>query len=84
MADEKHIASELTQLPSGTPVVVTMDDDSKWHTRTRSEPWQLGHGSWVVALEGEYRSPHGGFDYQAGGYDLGRVRKAERGNEAAR
>lgn len=52
-----------TQLPSGTSVIVIRDDGAEWHTKTRSEPWQLGHGQWVVALEGK-----------AGGYDLSRVR----------
>lgn len=56
----------LTQLPVGTAVIVRLDDGGLWHTRTRSLPWQLGHGQWVVALEGK-----------AGGYDLTRVRPEE-------
>lgn len=51
-----------TSLPVGSAVIVHMDDGSKWHTKTRSLPWQLGHGQWVVMLEGK-----------AGGYSLDRV-----------
>lgn len=42
------------QFPVGTPVLAwtgTRDDAPRW-TKTRSEPWQLGHGDWVVAVEG--------------------------------
>ena len=52
----------LRELPSGTSVVVTLDDGVRWYTETRSEPWQLGSGDWVVSLVGK-----------SGGYDLGRV-----------
>lgn len=41
-------------LPLGTPVLAwagTRDDAPRW-TKTRSEPWQLGHGAWVVQVEG--------------------------------
>ena len=36
----------------GTDVTVTRDDGSLWLTRTRTDPWQLGDGTWVVGLEG--------------------------------
>jgi hypothetical protein len=49
-------------MPARTPVVVTMDDGTKWHTFTRSEPWQLAGGTWVVSLVGK-----------TGGYLLDRV-----------
>ena len=49
----------------GTEVNVLLDDGTIWRTHTRSEPWQLGHGQWVVALEG-----------RAGGYALDRVTEA--------
>lgn len=49
--------------PSGTPVTVTLDDGSKWQTRTRSEAWALGSGAPVVLLEGK-----------TGGYSLERCR----------
>jgi hypothetical protein len=55
-----------TTIPSGTAVTVTRDDGSPWLTRTRTEPWQLGDGTWVVALEG-----------RAGGFRLDRVRRRE-------
>jgi len=38
------------------------DDGHMIPTKTRSLPWQLGHGRWVVAVEGI-----------AGGYDLLRI-----------
>jgi hypothetical protein len=52
-----------TKLPEGTAVSVLLDNGETWHTKTRSMPWQLGHGQWVVALEGK-----------AGGYALDRVK----------
>ncbi len=55
-----------TALPNGTAVTVTRDDGSLWQTRTRTDPWQLGDGTWVVALEG-----------RAGGYALARVRRRD-------
>ena len=51
---------------AGTAVKVKLDDGSIWETKTRSEPWQLGSGQWVVLLEG-----------RAGGYSLDRVTAAE-------
>ena len=53
-----------TTMPSGTDVTVIRDDGTEWLTKTRTEPWQLGDGTWVVALEG-----------RAGGFDLSRVRR---------
>jgi hypothetical protein len=57
------IPDTLTRLPSGSTVHVRLDDGSTITTRTRSDPWQLGHGAWVVMLDG-----------RTGGYDLSRVR----------
>lgn len=51
----------------GIGVLVTLDDGKLWHTKTRSEAWELGHGQPVVMLEGK-----------AGGYDLQRVAPMER------
>jgi hypothetical protein len=62
MASSQRIDPPLTTLPVGTPVVVTKDDGSQIHTKTRSTPWQLGHGAWVVSVEGI-----------SGGYDLSRI-----------
>lgn len=53
----------------GTDVTVTRDDGSLWLTRTRTDPWQLGDGTWVVGLEG-----------RAGGYLLDRVRRRREGD----
>ena len=55
----------MTALPAGTLVNVRKDDGDTIVTRTRSLPWQLGHGDWVVSLEGI-----------SGGYALDRVTKA--------
>ena len=42
-----------TKIPEGTPVMLTLDDGTKTFTVTRSLPWQLGHGAWVVLVEGK-------------------------------
>lgn len=60
------LAKELNQV--GMTVVVTLDDGTEKTTKTTSPPWQLGHGDWVIGLEGI-----------SGGYDITRVRKAEVG-----
>lgn len=39
-------------MPSGTRVNVVKDGGQVIQTTTRSEPWQLGHGAWVVLLDG--------------------------------
>lgn len=46
----------------GTDVVVTLDNTSLWYTQTRSFPWELSNGTWVVLLVGK-----------TGGYALDRV-----------
>ena len=51
----------------GIGVLVKLDDGKLWHTKTRSEAWELGGGQPVVMLEG-----------RAGGYDLNRVTLMER------
>lgn len=56
------IAPFSPQWPSGTAVLVTEDDGSKTTTVTRSKPWQLGHGTWVVLVKGK-----------VGGYRLSRM-----------
>jgi hypothetical protein len=47
----------------GMAVTVTKDDGATVNTRTRSLPWPLGHGHYVVLLEGA-----------SGGYDCNRVK----------
>lgn len=69
----KHQAKEImlgtlkAQLfdKEGIEVNVKKDDGSILKTKTRSLPWQLGHGSWVISVDGI-----------SGGYDLTRVTKA--------
>lgn len=51
----------------GIGVTVKLDDGKLWHTKTRSEAWELGHRQGVILLEG-----------RSGGYDLDRVRPMER------
>ena len=49
-------------LAPGNEVVVRRDDGSLERRRIKYEPWKLGHGVWVIGLQGI-----------AGGYDLDRV-----------
>jgi hypothetical protein len=58
----QRITTEQTRIPSGTAVNVRLDDGTIWPTKTRSLPWMLDHGAWVVMIEG-----------RAGSYDLERV-----------
>lgn len=51
----------------GIGVLVKLDNGTLWHTKTRSEAWELGHGQPVIMLEGK-----------AGGYDLQRITPMER------
>lgn len=44
--------SERINMPVGSEVIVTLDDGSTQTTFTRSEPWMLGHGDYVVLLDG--------------------------------
>lgn len=46
----------------GMPVMVTKDDGHHLWTLTRSLPWQLGHGQWVIQVNGK-----------SGGIDVMRV-----------
>lgn len=41
------------------------DSGQETHTRLTSLPWTLGHGAWVVSVEGK-----------SGGYDCARIRPA--------
>jgi outer membrane lipoprotein SlyB len=49
-------------MKNGTPVEVRRDDGDILRTVTRSEPWQLPGGQWIVLVEGI-----------RGGYALDRV-----------
>ena len=60
---------DLRDWPIGLAVVVTLDDGAQLHTTTCSEPWQLGHGDWVVKVSGI-----------RGGYALRRVRPMGKGD----
>jgi hypothetical protein len=48
--------------PIGTAVIVRRDNGDELHTTTRSEAWELGHGTPVIKVQGI-----------AGGYRLDRV-----------
>lgn len=52
-----------TDTPEGTPVLWIKDDGSVTQTKTRSLPWKLGSGQWVVKIIGI-----------AGGYAIERIR----------
>lgn len=68
MRKQAMTADEWNRLhKTGVGVVVKLDDGSLWHTKTRSEAWNLGHGQPVVMLEGK-----------SGGYDLSRITPMER------
>ena len=60
--DQRCFHAIRCTMKASTPVKVLLDDGTFWHTLTRSEPWKLGHGQWVVMLAGK-----------SGGYDLARV-----------
>lgn len=54
--------AERLKLKRGQVVAVGTDQQGLRVYRVRHEPWQLGHGAWVLGLEGV-----------DGGYDLTRV-----------
>lgn len=66
---EKPFTHPLLRVAAGAVVKVLKDDGTTVQTTTTSEPWQLGHGAWVVKLEG----------FPAGGFDLERVWPLEKG-----
>lgn len=41
-----------TRWPIGQPVTVTQDNGSALDTYTRSAPWRLDSGTWVILLAG--------------------------------
>lgn len=53
-----------TKMKVGTHVNVTKDDGSIFRSTVKFAPWRLGHGQWVIGINGI-----------AGGYDLNRVEK---------
>ena len=54
--------------PEGTPVLVIEDDGTITRCTTRSPPWKMGEGPWLVLLSG-----------RTGGYALDRVVDASEG-----
>lgn len=56
-------ADVLVPMPVGTPVWLTLDNGSTVETFTRSRPWYLPSGTWVILVEG-----------RTGGWDCSRVR----------
>lgn len=64
--ESRRYLAKAKALPNGTPCLVTRDDGSILHSVTRSDPWELGSGQWVVRVEGI-----------SGGYAVERVRKAD-------
>ena len=70
IAESYASAQQLNTI--GMPVILTEDDGQLTHTRLSSLPWTLGHGAWVVKVEGK-----------AGGYDCSRIRPLSRKAVAA-
>lgn len=69
-----ELSAEKAALLTSVGMLVTarLDNGSTRETRTTSRPWKLGHGAWVVSLEGF-----------SGGYDCGRVMPLTGGAAAA-
>jgi hypothetical protein len=76
-----HLAlvEKWKNIPDGTPVIVTKDDGTEFHTKKRSVPWMLGAScrdaghTAVMMVEGI-----------TGGYGLWRIRLAsDDGDECA-
>lgn len=57
------LAADLPALQVGASVEVLLDDGRVVKTTTRSAPWEIGSGDWLVQLVGF-----------VGGYNLGRLR----------
>ena len=49
---KKDATLALIELRPGDFVIVTRDDGQREIRKVRSTPWQLGHGEWVVKLDG--------------------------------
>jgi len=49
---EKSAVAAKLLTAVGMAVLVWKDDGSRVATKTASLPWALGHGAWVVKLEG--------------------------------
>ncbi len=54
-------------IKKGDKVIYTDDFGKQHETTATSKPWQLGHGDWVIKLDGI-----------RGGYDLERVQLLEK------
>ena len=64
------MSDERRTLVPGDRVIVLMDDGELKEFVVDRPPWQLGHGAWVVGLEG-----------RAGGYSLDRVQSKLSGGQ---
>lgn len=60
---KQSVTKEQLSIRSGDPVIYRNDLGENIGSVATSESWQLGHGDWVIKLEGV-----------SGGYDLSRVR----------
>jgi hypothetical protein len=55
---KKHVLEAMSEAGPGVPVRywpvwLKADQGQFIDTKTTSEPWQLGHGEWVVKVEGK-------------------------------
>ncbi len=64
------VAKDQLALKPGDWAIVTRDDERDEIRKVRSEPWQLGHGEWMIKLEGV-----------SGGFMLSRCRPAAKDGE---
>lgn len=63
---KQKVTTAQLALRVGDSVVVNLDNGTAKITTVVCDPWQLGHGDWVIKLAGI-----------SGGYDLERVKKIE-------
>lgn len=61
---EQGIPFTYSTFKVGDKVRVLKDDGTFFHSTVKYEPWQLGHGQWVIGINGI-----------SGGYSIERVAK---------
>ncbi len=49
---QRKLLERWAAVPFGTEVDVKRDDGTVTRTKTRSEPWLLGHGAAVIKVDG--------------------------------
>lgn len=59
---KQRVTQGQLAIKTGDDILVRLDSGIRMSAKAASEPWQLGHGDWVIKVEGI-----------SGGYDLSRV-----------